>query len=90
MNESENVITLTGRGFRATLEASVVCEAIEKSILETSNKYRLIEVLKSITVKEVIETLALLSAAKELFSDNPENYNVVVNIVISIQQQVNF
>lgn len=90
MSESENTMSLTGRGFRTALEASVVCEAIEKSSLDPVSKNAVDKIIDVLTVGGLVEVVDLLNKVKELFADNSENYDIVVNVVISVQQQINF
>lgn len=86
MGNSENVGVLTGRGFRTTLEASAVIKAIEKSDLDPTVKAATIGVAISSTMDGMLKIADFIAKIKELFHEDPETYNLVVNIIILIQQ----
>ncbi|QPK65073.1 hypothetical protein IVG45_09120 [Methylomonas sp. LL1] len=71
MSESENTISLTGRGFRTTLEASVVCEAIEKSpLLDAAKKAVIKTIVAELTRQGLIEAKDFIAKVYEHFENS--------------------
>lgn len=78
MSESENTIALTGRGFRTTLEASVVCEAIEKStLLDDAKKAMLIGFARELGKQGAISVATFLAKVKE---SAPKDLDVLATV----------
>ncbi len=85
MNEYENIISFTGRGFSSTLEASVICEAIEKStLLEESKKTALLAFAKELGKQGALIVIDFIEKIKESFPDDTGLMDTVREIIKSL------
>ena len=68
-----------------TLEPAVIINAVEQSnLIPFAKKVIIANVAIGLIVDNAIRVTAFISEIKELFADDPEIYNVVINIIISI------
>lgn len=69
----------------ATVDPAVIKEAVSKSELITVTKrVAVFGVLTKLTIDNAIKVTELISKIKELFSDDPETLEIVINVIMSV------
>ena len=68
-----------------TVNPAVIIEAVDSSERSTfAKKAAITNVVVGLTVDNAIKVTELIAKIKELFSDDPEICNIVINIIMSV------
>ena len=68
-----------------SVDANVISQRIDLSnVIPFAKKAIITELIVELTVDNAIKVTELISKIKELFSDDPETCNVVINIIMSV------
>lgn len=82
-------LSLTGQQIsieQGFLSTQTIISLIEKSELDPSIKAISIGAALNLSVDGLTKVVDLIAKLKELLSDTPDNYNMVINVILFIQQ----